>query len=417
MARGEQSPWGVQSTALGKVRLCRRPSRRTSRSAASTPRRHRRRRSAPRATTTSAGVVRREQHDHRVGLSRGCRGRNALQALRVPALDRLDDHVRCDRSRASERVRFVASPAFPGSRECVRCSALASSCIRSIDAAISSAPPTGASASPPARRATGGSAAGRDAPHRNSTREPPWNFSQPPIAMMPIAPVRATWVPPHADRSKSSTSISRSVPVRTDSFRSGSAAASSAVAKRIVDRPVFPHDAIGLVFGRRDLRRRDLAREVDRRRRRRRGGSSRCARRTADRTPPTARAGRCAAACGRTGAPSRSAPLDHARRPERCRSMTCTTRAVVSIDHVADRGAAEGADVEWLPAGRRIERRLIERRRRSASVNGSAATHGGVERSVDRVGVVQPWVMRRVRWRARSAARSRRWLRRSAARR
>ena len=31
--------------------------------------------------------------------------------------------------------------------------------------------------------------------------------------MIPIAPVRATCVPPHADRSKSSTSINRSVPV------------------------------------------------------------------------------------------------------------------------------------------------------------------------------------------------------------
>ena len=52
--------------------------------------------------------------------------------------------------------------------------------------------------------------------------------------MIPIVPVRATCVPPHADRSKSATSINRSVPSRPDSFRSGSRAASAASAKRIV---------------------------------------------------------------------------------------------------------------------------------------------------------------------------------------
>ena len=38
-------------------------------------------------------------------------------------------------------------------------------------------------------------------PQRNSTRVPPLNFSQPVTLMRPMPPVRATCVPPHADRS------------------------------------------------------------------------------------------------------------------------------------------------------------------------------------------------------------------------
>jgi len=47
-------------------------------------------------------------------------------------------------------------------------------------------------------------------------------------------PVRETCVPPHADRSTSCTSMSRSLPPRAGPFRRGSFAASSAVAKEIV---------------------------------------------------------------------------------------------------------------------------------------------------------------------------------------
>ena len=69
-------------------------------------------------------------------------------------------------------------------------------------------------------------------PQTNSTRCPPLNFSDEAVAMTPMAPVRATCVPPHAERSKSSTSISRNVPSRAGGFRSFSADASSAVAYR-----------------------------------------------------------------------------------------------------------------------------------------------------------------------------------------
>ena len=47
-----------------------------------------------------------------------------------------------------------------------------------------------------------------------------------------MAPVRATWVPPQAERSNAGTSTSRSAPSRAGSLRSGSAFASSAEAKR-----------------------------------------------------------------------------------------------------------------------------------------------------------------------------------------
>ena len=72
-----------------------------------------------------------------------------------------------------------------------------------------------------------GSAASARPPQTNSRRLPPLNRSHAVAAMMPMAPVRDTCVPPHADRSNPSTSISRSVPPRAGSFRSGSAAASS----------------------------------------------------------------------------------------------------------------------------------------------------------------------------------------------
>ena len=65
--------------------------------------------------------------------------------------------------------------------------------------------------------------------------------------MMPIAPVLVTCVPPHADRSKSGTSINRNV-------------------------PILPDDLIGQVFGRGDelggrhtgeVYRRELASEME----------------------------------------------------------------------------------------------------------------------------------------------------------
>jgi hypothetical protein len=71
--------------------------------------------------------------------------------------------------------------------------------------------------------------------------------------MIPIAPLRATWVPPQADRSNPSTSINRSVPPRAGSLRSGSAAASSDDTKRIVTGRSSHTDAVGFRFGGGDL--------------------------------------------------------------------------------------------------------------------------------------------------------------------
>ena len=70
-------------------------------------------------------------------------------------------------------------------------------------------------------------------PQTNSTRMPPANFSADSTAITPMLPVRETCVPPHADRSKPSTSMTRSVPPRPGSLRSGSAAASSSDTNRM----------------------------------------------------------------------------------------------------------------------------------------------------------------------------------------
>ena len=99
------------------------------------------------------------------------------------------------------------------------------------------------------------------------------------IAMMPIAPVRATCVPPQAERSKScDVDQAQRRPRASDSLRSGSAAASSASANRIVTGRSSQTTRLASSSARAISRRRHLAREIDRGRCRRRGGSSRCAR-------------------------------------------------------------------------------------------------------------------------------------------
>ena len=62
---------------------------------------------------------------------------------------------------------------------------------------------------------------------------------------------------------------------------------------------------------------------------RRRDGSSRCARRALDRRRPTARAGRCAAACARSAAPSRSCRATRRRTASRSPSSDVQNLAVV----------------------------------------------------------------------------------------
>ena len=205
---------------------------------------------------------------------------------------------------------------------------------------------------------------------------------------MPIAPVRATCVPPHAgqievlDVDQPQRALARRTPCAA-----AARAASSASANRIATGRSSQTMRLASSSAAVDLARRHLAREVDRRRRRRRGGSSRSAPRAADRTPPTARAGRCAAACDRTGAPSRSCPCTGARLERAVDDVQ--DRAVVAIDDVDDPRVAERAGVERLAAGRRIERRAIEHDRAAGRRATSTSSDVGVELAQVGVGVVE----------------------------
>ena len=74
--------------------------------------------------------------------------------------------------------------------------------------------------------------------------------------MMPMAPVRATCVPPHADTSKSSTSISRSTPSRFDSLRKRQRRGFGGVGEADRHRTILPDNPVGFVLGARNLGRR-----------------------------------------------------------------------------------------------------------------------------------------------------------------
>ena len=82
--------------------------------------------------------------------------------------------------------------------------------------------------------------------------------------MRPIAPVRATCVPPHAERSKPSTSMSRSGPSRTRLLPQRQRRRFLGRREADRDRPVLPDDAVGFVHGALDVGRRGLALQVDR---------------------------------------------------------------------------------------------------------------------------------------------------------
>ena len=153
--------------------------------------------------------------------------------------------------------------------------------------------------------------------------------------------------------------------------------------------------------------RRDLARQIDRRRLGAEMKAHRPHAAAADRTRPTARAGRCAAACDRSGAASRSrraraapgasgASRRRARSSPSSSSTTSTTRAPPS---------APG--VERLAARRRIERRAIEHDRRDRAVRQLARRRRSRRtRASSGIGVVEARrsSTRRVRRLPRSAA-------------
>ena len=83
--------------------------------------------------------------------------------------------------------------------------------------------------------------------------------------MSPMAPVRPTWVPPHADRSKSAISMRRSGPSSRGLLAKRQRLGLGGGHEPDRDRPVFPHDAVGFVHGALDLGGRCFAREIDRR--------------------------------------------------------------------------------------------------------------------------------------------------------
>ena len=196
--------------------------------------------------------------------------------------------------------------------------------------------------------------------------------------MTPIAPVRATCVPPHADRSKSGTSIRRSSPCARRLLAQRQRLRLVRGREPDRHRAVVPHHRFASSTAALDVRRRRLAREVDRRGLGAQVKAHGRALHTRDRTPPTARAGRCAAACDRSGAPSRSRrapPCPVAQRRDRARARTAPSSSTTSTTV----GAAEHADVERLAAGRGIERGAVEHRppgRPSCSTRGRR----GVER-------------------------------------
>ena len=158
-------------------------------------------------------------------------------------------------------------------------------------------------------------------------------------------------------------STSRSLPARTGSLRSGSAAASSSSTNRDDDRPILPDHAVRLGFGARrspprvTSRARSIVEASAPKMETHRADAE-----AADRTRPTARAARCAAACDRAGAASRSRRARRRRR-RAARSTTCTISPAVSRRSRRRPAAAEAAGVERLAAGGRIERGAIERRR------------------------------------------------------
>ena len=119
-----------------------------------------------------------------------------------------------------------------------------------------------------------------------------------------------------------------------------------------------------------------------------RGGTRRSARDAGGRRPPTGCAGRCAAACGRSGGPSRSRPWTRApggdRRARRRGRSVPSSRSTTSVTS----DVAERSRVVRLSAGRRVERRAIEHHDGTA-VGGRRRDHGGVELDAGRIGVVE----------------------------
>ncbi len=131
-------------------------------------------------------------------------------------------------------------------------------------------------------------------------------------------------------------------------------------------RPILPDDAIGVRFGFRDLGGRHLAVQIDRRRGRAEVEADRAhLQRAIERGRQHVLAGVLLHVV-ESPCPI-DAPVHGSRRQLAVEDVQ--DAAVVPIDHVHDRRGAEVADVEWLPAGRRIKRRAVEEDANEASMS------------------------------------------------
>ena len=276
----------------------------------SAPRRHRCRRSAPRAITTSAGVVVVNSAIAAAGSPRPRRRPSpsspaASQPSSASAITRRSPtRVALRDQRRAPR----AWPAAPAGRAACVCCALHLA-LQPLDRRRQLLRRDRQMALRRGHRVAPLRGSARARGRRTGTRRamPPRNFSQPPIAMMPMragardvrAAARRQVEVVDVDQAQRA-GARRLLPQRQRRGFFGASQTGCATGRS------SQTIAIGLVFRLRRFRP-ATPRAPDRwSPPPRPGGSSRCARRTADRTPPTARAGRCAAACDRSAAPSRS---------------------------------------------------------------------------------------------------------------
>ena len=196
---------------------------------------------------------------------------------------------------------------------------------------------------------------------------------------------RGTCVPPHAERSKSVDLDQPELagPRRLLAQRQRRGLLLGARTGRVTGRSSHT-TRLASASASCDLARRHFARQIDRRRVGAEVETHRPHAEAADRTRPTARAARCAAACDRTGAASRSRRARVAPRRSRA-STTWRDLAVLIVDRRrAHARAAELARVEGLAAGRRDRTPSDRARPRTRARAGArrparTTTHGRLE--------------------------------------
>ena len=167
---------------------------------------------------------------------------------------------------------------------------------------------------------------------------PPRNRSVALTTIVPIAPVRDTCVPPQAERSKSCDvdEAQRAFALRFLAQRAVPLLLRRP-AKRIVTGRSSQTTRLASSSARDDFRSGHLAREIDGRVVGAEVKALGATLQQRDRTQPTARAGRCAAACGRSAESSR--PLRERVGPPAVAIEHVRDPPVVEIDDIDDRAA------------------------------------------------------------------------------